>query len=62
MIPLLWKAAVFQLTAQQTKTDQKPIEEVMARAETGDAASQFELGRRSDLGKGVAKEDVEAAK
>jgi len=36
--------AVVQLAAQQTKADQKPIEEVKAKAEAGDADSQVELG------------------
>jgi hypothetical protein len=35
---------VVQLAAQQTKADQKPIEEVKAKAEAGDADSQVELG------------------
>jgi TPR repeat protein len=54
--------AVVQLAAQQTKADQKPIEEVKAKAETGDAKSQMELGRRYDKGAGVAKDHAEAAK
>jgi len=36
--------AVVQLAGQQTKADQKPIEEVKAKAEAGDAKSQAELG------------------
>jgi TPR repeat protein len=54
--------AVVQLAAQQTKADQKPIEEVKAKAEVGDAESQMELGRRYDKGAGVAKDQVEAVK
>ena len=54
--------AVVQLAAQQTKADQKPIGEVKAKAEAGDAESQVELGRRYDDGEGVAKDQVEAAK
>src|SRR2546423_533464 len=54
--------AVVQLAAQQTKADQKPIEEVKAKAEAGDAESQVELGRRYDEGAGVAKDQVEAVK
>ena len=54
--------AVVQLAAQQTKADQKPIEEVKAKAEAGDADSQVELGRRYDKGEGVAKDQVEAVK
>ena len=47
--------AVVQLAGQQTKTDQKPIEEVKAKAEAGDAKSQAELGLRFSTGAGVAK-------
>src|SRR5207249_4767422 len=54
--------AVVQLAAQQTKADQKPIEEVKAKAEAGDAESQVELGRRYDEGAGVAKDPGEAVK
>ena len=54
--------AVVQLAAQQIKADQKPIEEVKAKAEGGDSESQVELGFRYEQGKGVAKDQVEAAK
>jgi uncharacterized protein len=54
--------AVVQLAAQQTKADQKPIEEVKAKAEAGDAESEVELGLRYEQGKGVAKDEVEAVK
>src|SRR5262249_5908073 len=54
--------AVVQLAVQQTKADQKPIEEVKAKAEAGDVESQVELGLRYEHGKGVAKDPVEAAK
>src|SRR6266853_528756 len=54
--------AVVQLAAQQTKADQKPIEEVKAKAEAGDAESEVELGRRYDEGEGVVKDHAEAAK
>src|SRR5438552_270758 len=54
--------AVVQLAAQQTKADQKPIEEVKAKAEAGDAESQVELGLRYDKGAGVVKDHAEAAK
>jgi TPR repeat protein len=54
--------AVVQLAAQQTKADQKPIEEVKAKAEAGDAESQVELGLRYDKGEGVVKDQVEAVK
>src|SRR6266700_827321 len=54
--------AVVQLAAQQTKADQKPIEEVKAKAEAGDAESEVELGRRYDKGEGVAKDQGEGVK
>src|SRR5882762_8912054 len=54
--------AVVQLAAQQTKADQKPIEEVKAKAEAGDAESEVELGLRYDKGAGVVKDHAEAAK
>jgi TPR repeat protein len=54
--------AVVQLAAQQTKADQKPIEEVKAKAEAGDVEPQVEFGRRYDKGEGVVKDHVEAAK
>jgi TPR repeat protein len=54
--------AVVQLAAQQTKADQKPIGEVKAKAEAGDADSQVELGLRYEQGKGVGKDQVEAVK
>src|SRR6266478_2781597 len=54
--------AVVQLAAQQTKADQRPIEQVKAKAEAGDAESQVEFGRRYDKGKGVPKDQVEAVK
>ncbi len=54
--------AVVQLAAQQTKPDQKPIEEVKAKAEAGDAESQEELGFRYDKGEGVVQDHAEAAR
>jgi TPR repeat protein len=54
--------AVVQLAGEQTKADQKPIEEVKAKAEAGDAESQMELGLRYARGEGVAKDQVEAVK
>src|SRR6266581_4096439 len=54
--------AVVQLAAQPTKADQKPLAEVKAKAQAGDADSQAELGLRYLDGKGVAKNQVEAVK
>jgi len=61
-ILLFSSAAVFQLAGEQTKTDQKPIGEVEAKAEAGDADSQVELGLRYEKAEGVAKDPVEAVK
>jgi len=61
-ILLVSSVAVVQLAAQQTKADQKPIEEVKAKAEAGDADSQVELGLRYLDGKDVPKNQVEAVK
>jgi TPR repeat protein len=55
-------AAVFPLVAQQTKTDQKPLKEVKAKAEAGDPDSEVELGLRYQDGEGVTKDLVEAVK
>jgi hypothetical protein len=55
-------AILYGNAAQQTKADQKPIEEVKARAEAGDAESEVELGLRYTNGEGVAKDQVEAVK
>jgi len=54
--------AVVQLAAQQTKADQKPIEEVKAKAEAGNAESQVELGLRYARGEGMAEDHAEAVK
>ena len=54
--------AVVQLVGQHAKADQKPFEEVKAKAEAGDAESEAELGLRYEHGKGVAKDQTEAAK
>ena len=59
---LAWSVAVAQLVAQPTKADQKPIEEVKAKAEAGNAKSQVELGLRYDKAAGVLKDRAEAAK
>ncbi len=64
IFPLLLASsvAVVQLAAQQTKADQKPIEEVKGKTEAGDAESEMELGRRYDKGAGVVKDQADAAK
>jgi TPR repeat protein len=54
--------AVVQLAARQTKAEHRPLKEVQAKAEAGDAESQVELGRRFSTGAGVAKDRVEGVK
>ena len=54
--------AIVQLAAQRTNPDQKPIGELKAKAEAGDAESQAGTGIRYEDGKGVAKDQVEAVK
>jgi len=56
-------SAVFQLPAQQSEADPKLLADIRAKAETGDAQSQNELGRAFLRGSlGVAKDEVEAVK
>src|SRR5437879_61960 len=57
---LLLTAAVSELTAAQV--DRKPFEVIKATAESGDADSQYELGRRYYTGDGTAKNLAEAIK
>ena len=59
---LLTSATLFQLAAPQTKADQKPLKEVQAKAEAGDAASELELGLRYTRGEGAAKDEGQAVK
>src|SRR6266446_3364491 len=54
--------AVVQLAAQQTKADQRPLKEVQAKAQAGNADSEAELGLRYYNGEGVAKDQAEAVK
>jgi TPR repeat protein len=59
---LLVSAAVFQQFGQQTETDRKDADEIRARAEAGDADSQYRVGLRYYNGEGVAKDFTEAVK
>ena len=59
---LLLSAPVFQLPAQQVETDRKQVEEVKAKAEAGDADSEYRLGLFYYNGEGVAKDFSEAVK
>ena len=56
--------AVVQLAAQQTKADQKPIEEVKAKAEAGDAevAKRWNSVVATTRAKRVVKDRAEAVK
>ena len=59
---LLLSAAVFQLVVQQTRAEQRSIEELKAKAGSGDAESESALGGRYLLGDGVAKDKATAVK
>jgi TPR repeat protein len=59
---LLLSAPVFQLSAQQTETDGKRFEELKAKAEAGDADSEYQLGFRYCNGEGVPKDFSKAVK
>src|SRR2546427_676531 len=53
----------FQLPAQQSEADRKLLADIRAKAEKGDAQSQFELGTSFSVGNlGVSKDEVEAVK
>src|SRR5580693_9476333 len=55
--------AALQLLAQQSEADRKLLVEVRAKAEKGDAQSQYELGEAFATGRlGMAKDEVEAVK
>src|ERR1035437_575363 len=64
MVPaLLRMSAASQSPDQQSEADRKLLADVRAKAQKGDAQSQYELGRAFDQGGlGVAKDEVEAAK
>lgn len=60
---LLLVSAVFQLPAQQSEADRKLLADVRAKAEKGDAQSQYDLGSAFIRGSlGVAKDEAEAVK
>jgi TPR repeat protein len=59
---LLMSAPVFQLPAQRVETDRRQVEEVKAKAEAGDADSEYRLGLFYYNGEGVAKDFSEAVK
>ena len=52
---------VLQLPAQQSEADRKLLADIRAKAEEGDAQSQYELGMAFQKGSlGVAKDEVDA--
>jgi TPR repeat protein len=59
---LLLSAAVFQLRAEQSETGRKQVEELKAKAEAGDADSEYQLGVRYSSGDGVPKDSAKAVK
>jgi TPR repeat protein len=62
LVLLLW-GTVFPLPAQQSEADRKLLADTRAKAEKGDAKSQWVLGNAFEIGfLGVAKDYVEAAK
>ena len=48
--------------AQSSANASQEIRQLRAKAESGDALSQYELGYRYDVGVGVAENGAEAAK
>ena len=62
LVLLLW-GTVFPLPAQQSEADRKLLADTRAKAEKGDAQSQWALGNAFEIGfLNVAKNYVEAAK
>ena len=59
---LIAAVALSGCTEKQSKTDRKPLADTRAKAENGDAQSQFNLGSWYAKGEGVAKDYVEAVK
>ena len=59
----LLASAVFQLPAQQSEADRRLLADIRAKAEMGDAQSQYELGKAFYGGSlGVVKDEAEAMK
>jgi len=55
--------AASELPAQQSEADRKLLADIRAKAEKGDAQSQYDLGNAFAVGRlGVAKDEVEAVK
>jgi uncharacterized protein len=54
--------AVFHLPAQQSEPDSKLLADIRIKAEMGDAVAQYALGYFYEKGRGVVKDETEAAK
>ncbi len=61
-LTVLLSAALFRLAAQQTEIDHRSVEEIRAKAEAGDAESEYQLGLRYYSGESVAKDLAEGVK
>ena len=59
---VLLAVLVVALGASIRAQDEQALAELRARAEAGDAASQFNLGFRYATGEGVPEDDAEAAR
>ena len=59
---LLLFAVAAHLPSQQAETDRKPLEEIKAQAEKGEAEAQFKLGSYYATGDGVAEDPIEGVK
>ena len=60
---ILLGGAVFQLPAQQSEADRKLLADIRAKAEKGEARSQYEFGLAFSKGSlGVARDYTEAVK
>ena len=63
LVLLFLSASAFQLADQQTEADHKLFEEIKAKAERGDAQSQYELGAAYSFSQlGLVADEVEAYK
>lgn len=62
MVLLQLSAATLQLPAQQAETDRRQGEAVKAKAEAGDAESEYQVGLRYYNGEGLPKDFGEAVK
>lgn len=61
-VMVLSNATFFPLVAQGAAADHRPLEEIKAKAEAGDAGSEFQLGLCYEKGESVAQDFAEAVK